>query len=68
MMKSLVFFLFSNSLVKKGIRVKNGKNIRREEEEEDKRRRVFKAGNNNVRLIRSECNANAYGTTGLLMS
>ena len=33
-----------------------------EEEEEDERRRVLKAGNNNVRSIHSECNANAYGT------
>ena len=28
----------------------------------------LKAGNNNVRLIRSDRNANVYGTTGLLTS
>ena len=39
-----------------------------EDEEEEDRGRVLKEGNNNVRLIRSERNANVYGTTGLLMS
>ena len=39
-----------------------------EDEEEEDRGRVLKAGNNNVRLIRSDRNANVYGTTGLLMS
>ena len=38
------------------------------EDEEEDRGRVLKAGNNNVRLIRSDRNANVYGTTGLLTS
>jgi hypothetical protein len=38
------------------------------EDEEEDRGRVLKAGNNNVRLIRSDHNANVYGTTGLLTS
>ena len=39
-----------------------------EDEEEEDRGRVLKEGNNNVRLVRSERNANVYGTTGLLTS
>ena len=39
-----------------------------EDEEEEDRGRVLKEGNNNVRLVRSERNANVYGTTGLFMT